>query len=152
MKRYNAIISACFFSVFFLALSIYEGSNILDDPFDWERSTPFTQLLIADPSFPTDIVFLDYFVYAIKFYPFYPILALISGVMLFVLSLPIINRDKNTINILLVLMGILGISLSVSFFSAQSFGSAVYRYSFVIMGLFLTIYGGVSIARNRRTA
>ena len=138
--------------MFFLALSFYEGSNILDDPFDWEHSTPFTHLLIANPSFPTDIVFLDYFVYAIKFYPFYPILTLISGVMLFVLSLPIINRDKNSISILLVLLGILGISLSVAFFSAQSLGSAVYRHSFLFMGLFLTIYGGVSIARNRRTA
>ncbi|MER1985843.1 MAG: YjdJ family protein [Solibacillus sp.] len=62
----------------------YEGSAIIDDSLEWNDSTPFTQLLNREIISGHEISQLDYFVYAVKFQPLFPLLMLASA--LYILS------------------------------------------------------------------
>jgi len=52
----------------------YEGSAILDNPWEWKYSTPFSQMLYGEVQSDSDISQLDYFVYAAKFQPAFPVI------------------------------------------------------------------------------
>ncbi|WP_230126454.1 YjdJ family protein [Bacillus sp. CECT 9360] len=71
--------------LFSTGASWYEGSGILDDPWEWGYSTPITQLLNVELNHANDISQFDYFVYAAKFHPFFPVMMFISGIYLFIL-------------------------------------------------------------------
>lgn len=62
----------------------YEGSGIVEDSFEWKYSTPFTNLKIQEITNGGDISQFDYFVYAVKFQPLFPLIML--GSLLYVLS------------------------------------------------------------------
>ncbi|MGE7920522.1 YjdJ family protein [Viridibacillus sp. NPDC093762] len=72
----------CFFSTFF---AWYEGSTILDNPWEWKYSTPFSQLLYGEVHSASDISQLDYFIYAAKFQPTFPAIMVISSVYMLIL-------------------------------------------------------------------
>jgi hypothetical protein len=135
-KKYAGfVIALCGFTVG-LVFSLYEGSNLIENSFEWSRSAPFTHLLAPNPVFPEDIVWLDFFIYAIKYYPIYPLLTLISAVVMLSLTLQTLNKQKClSINILQLLIGALLLYMSAVFFSAHSFGSAVFRLSFLLIGI-----------------
>ncbi|WP_221568238.1 DUF4306 domain-containing protein [Alkalihalobacillus sp. TS-13] len=56
----------------------YEGSEIRDDPWEWEHSAIFSKIMNGEISSKVDISQLDHFIYAAKFKPFFPILILLS--------------------------------------------------------------------------
>ena len=66
-------------------ISWYEGSAILDNPSEWPYSTPFSQIFYGVVESEKHLSMLDYFVYAAKFQPVFPVLMAISGLYLFVL-------------------------------------------------------------------
>ncbi len=68
--------------IFMLALSTffawYEGSAITDISWEWKYSTPFSKLFNIEIVNGHDISQLDYFVYAAKYQPLFPVIMLIS--------------------------------------------------------------------------
>ena len=74
--------------IFTLAISTfiawYEGSAIIEKPFEWKYSTPFTGLFNIEITNGHDISQLDYFVYAAKFQPLFPAIMMVS--VLYILS------------------------------------------------------------------
>ncbi|MGE7837403.1 YjdJ family protein [Viridibacillus arvi] len=70
------------FSTFF---AWYEGSTILENPWEWKYSTPFSQLLNREILNASDISQLDYFIYAAKFQPTFPVIMVISSLYLLIL-------------------------------------------------------------------
>ncbi|MDF2946528.1 MAG: hypothetical protein K0S51_1207 [Bacillales bacterium] len=60
----------------------YEGSEIVNNPYEWKYSTPFTQLMGVNITDYKDISQLDYFVYAAKFSLAFPIM-LICAIYIF---------------------------------------------------------------------
>lgn len=73
--------------LFFLSIVVawYEGSTILDNPWEWKYSTPFSRLLYGEVHSASDILQLDYFIYAAKFQPTYPVIMVISILYLLIL-------------------------------------------------------------------
>ncbi len=71
--------------VFSTAIAWYEGSAILDNRWEWKYSTPFSQFLNGHILSNSDISQLDYFVYAAKFQPTFPLIMQISGLYLLIL-------------------------------------------------------------------
>ena len=90
---------ALFLLTFSLLGTWYEGSNILSNPFEWERSTPFSSLFSGSISSQTDISQLDFFVYASKFYPFFPTLMLLSLLYLITVFLVFTIKDRRKRNL-----------------------------------------------------
>jgi hypothetical protein len=60
----------------------YEGAEIVDRPFEWKYSTPFSGEVLKK----SDISQLDYFVYAVKFKPTFPIVMALSSIYLFIVA------------------------------------------------------------------
>ena len=69
---------ALFFLIFSLFGTWYEGSNILENSFEWGDSAPFSTLFHGPLTSEADIMQVDFFVYASKFYPFFPTVLLLS--------------------------------------------------------------------------
>ncbi|QXE02255.1 DUF4306 domain-containing protein [Terribacillus sp. DMT04] len=135
MRHAGFVAALCGFTVGFM-FSLYEGSNLIEDSFEWSNSAPFTHLLAANPVFPQDILWIDFFVYAIKFYPVYPLLTLISAAVMLSITMQTFNRHKRlAINILQLLIGALILYMSAAYFSAHRFGSTVFRVSFLLIGI-----------------
>lgn len=74
---FQLALSLLFFSLSLL-FTLYEGSALLDDPFEWRWSTPFTSLTTDNISSSDQISNLDYLIYAAKFQPFFPSIMLMS--------------------------------------------------------------------------
>ncbi|MFF5401200.1 DUF4306 domain-containing protein [Peribacillus butanolivorans] len=63
----------------------YEVSAIIDNPWVWKYSTPFSHLMNMQILSKNDISQLDYFVYATKYQPTFPLIMKICGLYLLVL-------------------------------------------------------------------
>lgn len=88
------IVLLVFIFSFATLATLYEGSNILDNPWEWKYSAKFSGDIVTK----SDISQLDYFVYAIKFYPVFPLIMFFCGLYLLILTLysiqKIINKHK----------------------------------------------------------
>ncbi|WP_053361471.1 YjdJ family protein [Bacillus sp. FJAT-27251] len=110
---------ASFFLLFSTAVAWYEGSAILDNPWEWRYSTPFTHLFYGAVSNPSDISHLDYFVYASKFQPLFPVIMVLSSLYLLALiGYFIFKQEKKGFAYYLSFLGV-GLFL-LSYFTSNS--------------------------------
>lgn len=122
--------------VFSTAASWYEGSAIIDNPWEWKYSTPFSQLLNGQILSKSDISQLDYFVYAAKFQPTFPLLMQITG--LYLLILIGYYFLKNRITLFTYYMSFWGgslILLSSLPFRSPTVGGQIFFTSSLLLGL-----------------
>nr|WP_259546308.1 YjdJ family protein [Heyndrickxia oleronia] len=97
----------------------YEGSEIMDNPWEWRYSTPFTQLVKGGVSYANEILPLDYFVYAIKFQPTFPIIMLLTSLYLFIIiGHRLLKQRKKWFAYFLTFIG--GTFVIVSYFTYSS--------------------------------
>ena len=119
MIKYIQFGVVSFFLLFSTAAALYEGSAILNDPWEWSYSTPFTQILYGVVNNPSDISKLDYFVYAAKFQPTFPIIMVLSSLYLLILTgYYILKQKKKTFAYYLSFLG--GGLLLFSYFTSNS--------------------------------
>lgn len=78
MKYIIQLTTCIFILIFSTFVALYEGSEVVHTPWEWGYSTPFSQLLNVKIVTGQEISQLDYFVYAAKYAPLYPLLMLIS--------------------------------------------------------------------------
>ena len=60
--------------IFSTGVALYEGSAILEDPWEWKYTAIFSQMKNGQVENVNDILPIDYFVYAAKFVPTFPFL------------------------------------------------------------------------------
>ncbi|WP_130859264.1 DUF4306 domain-containing protein [Gracilibacillus phocaeensis] len=126
------------FFVLSLLAALYEGSYLLEDKSEWQHTTPFTHLLHEHPIFPADISALDFLVYAIKFFSFFPIVCLLSGLYCFMLSLFTMLRKKMLwFRRTCTLIGLLLLISGVLLFSTITIGSLLFCSVMILSGLIL---------------
>lgn len=106
-------------------IALYEGSAIIEKPFEWKHTTPFTNLFNTEITNGHDISPLDYFVYAAKFQPFFPIIMIVS--ILYILSITGLYLIKSKSKWGIGYWGIVGVILLI--FSSSIFNSSTLRGS-----------------------
>jgi Domain of unknown function (DUF4306) len=121
-----------FFSLF---TTLFEGSEIVDRPFEWEYSTPFSGY-VADGS---DISKLDYFVYAIKFKPTYPIVLAISLLYLLVVAGHLFINRKQFYRLYLPILTVLQFICGGLMFSSTTSGAQLLSHVFIACGIVLVL-------------
>lgn len=128
------------FLVSFL-FSWYEGSAILQDPWEWKYSTPFSHMLHGEVAKANDISLLDHFVYAAKFHPLYPALMLLSGVYLLILIGWRLFGKRSSKGLLgyITTIGTLLLLLSIIMFNAYTSGGKLFFYLLVTSGILCLI-------------
>jgi Domain of unknown function (DUF4306) len=125
-------VGVLFFSVF---ASLFEGSEIVDRPFEWEYSTPFS----GEVNAAGDISKLDYFVYAIKFKPTFPIVISISLLFVLVVAGYLFISRKRFYSLYLPILAVLQFILGGLMFSSTTSGAQLLAYVFIACGLLFVI-------------
>lgn len=118
--------------------SWYEGSALLDDPWEWKYSTPFSEMIHGSISTKEQIVNLDFFVYAAKFSPLFPSMMMMSASYLLVLLGYRFLRNRG-FPLFLILFGVMYLLMSAFIVSSPTTGGNILFWLFVLMGLFLII-------------
>lgn len=134
-------ILAMLFLLIFTFCVWYEGSEILNQPWEWKYSTPFSELntQVDDPK---DISNLDYFVYAAKFRPMFPVLMMMT--LLYVITLTGIRVCKGShkkMVFLLFGMGALLLLLSGFVWSSPTIGGNFFTSTFILAGMVYMLAG-----------
>ncbi|MEB2301067.1 YjdJ family protein [Lysinibacillus xylanilyticus] len=118
------------------AISWYEGSGIIDNPFEWKYSTPFSQLFNNEIISGQDISQLDYFVYAAKFQPFFPTIMTVSVLYIFtVLFFFIYQLNRQLAIILSGIISCVFIVISGIFFNSSTVGGNVFFWITAVCAL-----------------
>jgi hypothetical protein len=133
--RVNRYVVQFGLGVVFLLFSIfatwYEGSDILEKQYEWKYSTPFSGLVLKE----SDISQLDFFVYAIKFKPTFPIVMSISSIYLLVLSgYYLFNMRKRIFTTYVSLIAALLFTLGWLMFTSTTSGAQALSYTFLSCG------------------
>lgn len=126
-KYFIQFIISGFVFIFSTLVAWYEGSGIMDHSIEWKYSTPFTKLFGVSILEGKDILWLDYFVYSIKFQPMFPILMLLSAVYMTLLIIIYISKINNKLsNIFFVFMVTTLMFISVFFIGASTTGGKLF--------------------------
>ena len=117
----------------------YEGSGIIENSLEWKYSTPISTFLGIEIETGKEIVVLDYFVYAIKFKPFFPLLMLLCSIYMIVITLVLIGRANNQLALKLAFAyGLLNLAVSTLFYKATTTGGIAFFY-ILLLNAILTI-------------
>lgn len=129
------IIAALFFMVFSFC-AWFEGSEILDEPWEWKYSAHFSQVSDDEVMEAHDISNLDHFVYAAKFKPLFPFLmALTASYIIIFTGYTLFKRSIKKIALFLAGFGVLFL-ISSGFISASpTVGGNIFQAFFLIGGM-----------------
>ncbi|WP_043933280.1 YjdJ family protein [Bacillus sp. EB01] len=124
------------FLLFSTMASWYEGSALVDSPSEWKHSTPFTQIFKTSFSDGKDISQLDYFVYAAKFQPIFPVIMIVSILYLFILAgLYFLKNRGNLFSLYLFILGIICVLAGLQLAGSSTQGGRILFYVFAASGL-----------------
>ncbi|MBT2602970.1 DUF4306 domain-containing protein [Bacillus sp. ISL-53] len=132
-------------SVIFLAISSiaswYEGSEILERPWEWENTAHFSHMFNAEVTNVNDISELDFFVYSAKIKPVFPFIMIISFLYLIILIGKILLRDhKKGFNIFLAILGCLLLIPCLFLINSPTTGGKVFMFTFSLTGLMCILF------------
>ncbi|WP_352925187.1 DUF4306 domain-containing protein [Peribacillus simplex] len=133
------IIAAFFFMVFTLC-TWYEGSEIMDRPWEWKYFTHFTQVNDVQAMEAKDISNLDHFVYAAKFKPQFPFLMVLAASYLIILTGYILfKRSIKKMALFLLGLGILFLLSNGIVSNSPTVGGNIFHAFFLISGMMAVI-------------
>ena len=123
----------------------YEGSTIIDKPWEWRYSTPFSQLFKTEVVTGREISQLDYFVYAAKYEPLFPIMMVIS--LFYIVAVIGVFFMNYHVKWAIVYGGFISSSLvffAIFAFNASTEGGTIFFYMALMMGIIMIM--GTSFA------
>ncbi|MCM3169669.1 DUF4306 domain-containing protein [Peribacillus frigoritolerans] len=129
------IIAALFFLVFTFC-TWYEGSEIVDKPWEWKYSTLFTHVNDEQTIDAVDISNFDHFVYAAKFKPLFPFLMVLAASYIIILSRYILfERRIKKMALFLLGFGVLFLFSSGFVSHSPTVGGNIFQAFFLIGGM-----------------
>ncbi|WP_061809273.1 YjdJ family protein [Rossellomorea vietnamensis] len=119
-------------------VSWYEGSALLDHAWEWRYSAPFSEMVHGSVTGSSDIVALDFFVYAAKFSPLYPGMMIISASYLFILIGFRLFRQTG-FRLSLALLGVIYLASCVVISSSPTAGGNALFWLFLLVGVLMVV-------------
>jgi len=143
------------FGIVFILLLIstiagwYEGSAILDNPWEWKYSTPFSQLLYGEVHSESNISELDYYIYAAKFQPTFPIIMVISSLYLLILiGYYSLKRQYKWFAYYVFFLGGGLFLLSYFLFNSPTLGGRIFFYISLVIGVLFIATAAITYFQN----
>ncbi|PLT28858.1 DUF4306 domain-containing protein [Peribacillus deserti] len=138
---------ACGVLLFCGLVSWYEGSALLDDPYDWKYTLFFTPLFQGGMEHVegiSEISQLDYFVYAAKYKPLFPMIMLFVAFYLAILTgYKFLGKAKTAFSIFLLVLGVISSSLSIFILDSPTHGGELLSFVFICSGIGFLVAAGV---------
>ena len=130
------MIIAALFLIVFTFCTWYEGSEIMDRPWEWKYSTHFTHVNDEQAIDAVDISNFDHFVYAAKFKPLFPLLMVLAASYIIILTGYILFKSNiKKMALFLLGLGVLFL-LSTGFVSnSPTVGGNIFQAFFLIGGM-----------------
>ena len=114
----------------------YEGSSIVEKPWEWKHTAIFSQMANGQVENLNDILPIDHFVYAAKFAPTFPLLMLLSATYLLILvGYILLKRKDRTFSYFLSGVGVLFLVLSGFVSKSPTTGLKIFFVSFLLIGI-----------------
>ena len=116
--------------------AFYEGSAIVDNPWEWKYSTPFSQFINGEVTSKSSISQLDYLIYAVKFQPIFPVIMVLSSLYLLVLmGYHFLKKQHKRFAYYLSFLGAVLFLLSYLIFNSPTFGGQILFYIWLVIGV-----------------
>ena len=134
--------------------AFYEGSAIVDNPWEWKYSTPFSQFLNGEVNSNSSISQLDYLIYAVKFQPTFPVIMVISSLYLLVLmGYHFLKQQHKRFAYYLSFLGAVLFLLSYLIFNSPTFGGRILFYIWLVSGVLCIVTAVITYFQifNRKT-
>ena len=128
----------------------YEGSTIVEKPWEWEHTAIFSQMANGQVENLNDILPIDHFVYAAKFAPTFPLLMLLSATYLIILvGYILLKRKDRTFSYFLSGVGVLFLVLSGFVSKSPTTGLKIFFASFLLLGIVAVSIGLQRLFKNK---
>lgn len=116
--------------------SWYEGSAILEVSWEWKHTAIFSEMVNGPVTQASDILPIDYFVYAAKFLPTFPLIMLLSVLYLLILiGYILFKRNDKIFSYFATSIGILFLVLSGFVSNSPTVGLKILFISFLLIGI-----------------
>ncbi len=137
------------FLFFFIAAfaAWYEGSGLVDDTFEWKHTAIITSWMNNGVVEKGNISQLDFFVYAIKFKPIFPIIMLISSIYILVALGQKLIKQERFVNMFVVSLGIFLLIGAIFLMDSPTAGAKAFMFSQLFIASLLI---GYSVLRSTK--
>ena len=136
--------------IFSALASWYEGSAILQVSWEWKHTAIFSEIVNGPVKQASDILPIDYFVYATKFLPTFPLIMLLSGTYLLILiGYILLKRNDKMFSYFLTSIGILFLVLSGFVSNSPTIGLKIFFTSFLLIGMISILIALLRIFNNK---
>lgn len=145
MKFQNLLLSLGTLALLLVAtlISWYEGSQLIDRPWTWKYTAVFSNRLHGKVTASSDILAIDYFIYAAKYEPLFPFLMAVSLLSLVLQAAHwLAEKDKLMLPVSLLVIGLASIGFSVLLGSSPTKGLNFFTTFFGLIG-FLSVFGTI---------
>lgn len=116
--------------------SWYEGSAILEVSWEWKHTAIFSEMINGPVTQASDILPIDYFVYAAKFFPTFPFIMLLSVLYLLILiGYILLKRNDKIFSYFTTSIGLLFLVLSSFVSNSPTIGLKILFISFLFIGM-----------------
>lgn len=117
--------------------SWYEGSELMDNSFEWKHTAVFTSWIHNGEVERGNISQLDYFVYSIKFKPIFPIIMMVSFIyMVFAIGQNLLQPGIKH-NLFISILGVILLVGAVGISGSPTSGAKVFMLSQLLVGTLL---------------
>ncbi|WP_051556626.1 YjdJ family protein [Alkalihalobacterium bogoriense] len=142
---------ACVICVLVVATvaSWYEGSALLDNPWEWKYSAPISQNVHGEIQSSSQISQFDFFVYAAKHQPIFPFLMMVSFLYFLILIgyFTLKKWDRGFPSFLICIATMLLLGSFVMKDSPTSGGQLFFVFS-IILGVAFIVTGSLILSKN----
>lgn len=142
VKFITHLASVILLLLFFSIASWYEGSELLDNPWEWKYTAIFSQLVNDEVLNKSEILQLDFFIYAIKFKPLYPMLMMMAIIyMILFLGYFIYKTKSKKFAQFLIALGFSIAFLGNLISHSPTVGGSIFKVSLIVTGSVCLCFG-----------
>ncbi len=128
----------------------YEGSALLEHSWEWKHTAIFSLIVNGQVENASDILPFDYFIYAAKFAPLFPMLMLLSISYLIILMGSILfKRNHKVFTYYLTSIGVLVLALSGFVSNSPTNGLKIIFASLLFFGILFLVIPLVRLVNNK---
>jgi hypothetical protein len=126
----------------------YEGSALIEHSWEWKYTAIFSGIVNGQVENASDILPIDYFIYAAKFAPAFPVLILLSGTYLIILmGYILLKRNHKMFTYYLTSFGVSFMVLSGFVSNSPTSGLKIIFASLLFFGILFLVFALVRLYR-----
>ncbi|AMQ05556.1 YjdJ family protein [Sporosarcina psychrophila] len=144
------LVLASILLLFSTGVAWYEGSALLEHSWEWKHTALFSGIVNGQLENANDILSIDYFMYAAKFAPVFPLLMLLSGTYLIILlGYSLLKRNHKVFTYYLASISVLFLVLGGFLSNSPTSGLKIIFAILLFIGILFLVTALVRLVNNK---